>query len=176
MSYYKAIGKLVDESGMPYILVESGLLAPGSLNGFIGGKNFNRCKRLHSLISAALQTLHFQAFLKTQDSTVSKQEIIEYLRLVDCDGGNVSSFINSLPLEIYELQLKYEKYSQLTLLGEHGPTAQFWMIYMRMMDVQRKVTRAVRMQDHRLYIEFLPQVIKVFFVFNHQNYARWLTR
>ena len=76
MSYYKAIGKLIDESGMPYILVESGLLAPGSLNGFIGGKNFNRCKRLHLLISAALHTLHFQVFLKTQESIVSKQEII----------------------------------------------------------------------------------------------------
>ena len=161
---------------MPYILVESGLLAPGSLNGFIGGKNYNRCKRLHLLISAALQTLHFEAFLKTQDSRVSKQEIIEYLRSINCDGGNVTSFIHSVPVEIDELQLNYAKYSQLTLLGEHGPTAQFWMIYIRMMDVQRKLTRAVRTQDHRLFIQIIPQVINVFFVFNHQNYARYLTR
>lgn len=54
MAYFKAVGKFIDECGLTYIMVESGLLASGSVNGFISGKHFNRCKRLHPLVSLGL--------------------------------------------------------------------------------------------------------------------------
>jgi hypothetical protein len=59
MCLFRAIGKLIDESGLPEMLTESGVLAPGSLNGFINCKNFKRCKRLHSMLALALEILHF---------------------------------------------------------------------------------------------------------------------
>ena len=75
LSYYKAIGKFITESGLPYILTESGFLTSGSLHSFMEGKHFNRCKRIHYLISAALETLHFQAFLDSLDEKYTKDEI-----------------------------------------------------------------------------------------------------
>ena len=60
LSYYKAIRKFISESGMPYILVESGHLAAESLSGFLEGKNYNQCKRIHDLAAVSLQTLHFR--------------------------------------------------------------------------------------------------------------------
>ena len=39
------------------------MLAPGSLNGFLTGKHFNRCKRLHPILGLALEIKHFKAFL-----------------------------------------------------------------------------------------------------------------
>jgi hypothetical protein len=50
---YKALRKFIYECGMPYILVESGFLESGSLSGFLEGKNYNRCKRIHELTAIA---------------------------------------------------------------------------------------------------------------------------
>jgi len=61
MAYFKAIGKYIDSSGLMEILVEA--LAGGSANSFLDSKHFNRCKRLHPLLSGALQVLHFEEYL-----------------------------------------------------------------------------------------------------------------
>lgn len=47
LAFFKAIGKFISDCGLSSIIVESGLLANGSVNVFINGKHFNRCKRLH---------------------------------------------------------------------------------------------------------------------------------
>ena len=43
------------------------VLASGSLNGYLSGKHFNRCKRLHPILALAFEILHFLAFLKTYE-------------------------------------------------------------------------------------------------------------
>ncbi|OXU16633.1 hypothetical protein TSAR_013301 [Trichomalopsis sarcophagae] len=78
MAYFKAIGKFIDECGLTQIMIQSDLLASGSLNGFISGKHFNRCKRLHGIVSLALQILHFKEFLKTREITIG--EPVNYSR------------------------------------------------------------------------------------------------
>ena len=40
MSFFKALGKFIEDSGGPYILTETGALAPGSLLGFLNGKHY----------------------------------------------------------------------------------------------------------------------------------------
>ena len=42
---------------------ENLVLAAGSTNGFIKGKNYNRCERIHKLLSLAFGNLHFQSNL-----------------------------------------------------------------------------------------------------------------
>ena len=65
LSYFKAIGKFIEESGGPFVLTETGILASGSLRGFITGKHYTRCKRIHPLFAAALESLHFNQFYST---------------------------------------------------------------------------------------------------------------
>ena len=38
-------------------------LAPGSLNGLKLGEYYNRCRHLHPMLAAAMESLHFRAFL-----------------------------------------------------------------------------------------------------------------
>ena len=64
MAYFASLGHFLDESGGPNILVDTGVLAVGSLRGFSAGKHFNHCKRLHPMLATALQMLHFQSFLQ----------------------------------------------------------------------------------------------------------------
>ena len=65
MALFKAIGKIISDSGGPDMLTDTDVLAPGSLNGFLSGRHFNRCKRLHPIFALAFEILHFKAFLKT---------------------------------------------------------------------------------------------------------------
>ena len=53
MSFFKAVGKYIAESGGPHMLIESHVLAEGSLNVFLNGKAFERCRRIHVLFAAA---------------------------------------------------------------------------------------------------------------------------
>ncbi len=50
LSFFKAVGKFIAESGAPYALTESGVLAAGALNGFLLGTNYSRCNRIHPLL------------------------------------------------------------------------------------------------------------------------------
>ena len=44
MAYFASLVHFIDESGGPHLLVDTEVLALGSLRGFIAGKHFNRCK------------------------------------------------------------------------------------------------------------------------------------
>lgn len=44
MAFFKSIGKYIDSSGITNVLVDSPVLAEGSVNGFLAGKHFNRSK------------------------------------------------------------------------------------------------------------------------------------
>lgn len=55
------------------IAVESGIIANGSVDSFINGKNFNKCKRHHPLMVLALEILHFRSFVEQKETT---QEVI----------------------------------------------------------------------------------------------------
>jgi len=63
MCLFRAIGRFLAESGGPVMLTDSGVLAPGSLRGFIECYNYNRCKRLHQMLALAFEILLFRQFM-----------------------------------------------------------------------------------------------------------------
>lgn len=81
MAYFKAVGKVISDCGLSNVKVESSLLANGSVNGFLDGKHFNRCKRLHPLITLGLEILHFESFLQHDNITLTDDMIEEVKRL-----------------------------------------------------------------------------------------------
>ncbi len=44
LAYFATLGYLIDCSGGSEILTEADVLAPGSVNGFLKGNHYNRCK------------------------------------------------------------------------------------------------------------------------------------
>ena len=77
LAYFNAIGKYIAESGGPFILTGSEVLASGSLNGFIKGKHYNRCKRLHMLFVAALKLLHLEEFVSSDGDNIMEMQIVK---------------------------------------------------------------------------------------------------
>ena len=50
------------------ILIESDIVAPGSVAGVLSGKHYNRSLRAHKIMYEGLMRLLFQSFLRTQSS------------------------------------------------------------------------------------------------------------
>lgn len=169
MAYFKAVGKIIIDCGLSNIMVQSNLLAAGSVNGFLEGKHFNRCKRLHPLMGLGLQVLHFKSFLEFKNIAVTDDMLQEITRL---QTAPISSFkIENEELE--ELLDDYNIYKQQTLNGEFGKTPQFYMMYINLVHYYLSLSRSIRSGDFELFKYVLPKMTNLFFICNQQNYARW---
>jgi hypothetical protein len=54
-------------------MIESEIVAPGSVKGVLSGKHCNRSVRVHKLIYDAMQRMRFKAFKKSLASSASNQ-------------------------------------------------------------------------------------------------------
>ena len=123
MAFFKAIGKLIAESGGTAVLTETEVIATGSLNGLISGKHFNRCKRIHPLLALAFEILHFKAFLQTCDFEEEVQNLMSQLP-TNMNQASNQDLDQVMETEIFRTCLtQYEEYKQATLSGVHGATA-----------------------------------------------------
>ena len=67
LAFFGAVGTFINESGIEYILPEADILAEGSMVGFIKGKFYNRCTRIHQLLANVLEKKVYNRFLKDLD-------------------------------------------------------------------------------------------------------------
>ena len=80
-----------------------------SLSGFITGKHYNRCKKLHTLLSLSLQILHWRQFLNTIEMDVSESTgIHRALKEIPSSRLAVNEVLRNA--EIKWLLGKYEEY------------------------------------------------------------------
>lgn len=174
MAFFHALGKLIEDSGFNKIMVESDLLASGSVGGFILGKHYNRCKRLHPVMFTSLHKLLLERFFEEKKKTVTdetKKFLIEYQNtrsrhLPKCPNDE----------EIFEILVEYLNFEKDVRNGKYGKTAQFYTVYLRYMEYWFLLCRSVRMGDFKLLRYSIIKISTIFFALNQQNYARWLTK
>lgn len=172
MSHFKAVGKFIDGCGLTDIMVESELLAGGSVNGFITGKHFNRCKRLHPLVSLGLRILFLENFLKRREIQLT-HDVIQVVQ--EFQSKKLTDTFFSDNRELNKILTEYAEHEQKILTGDFGKTAQFYAMYITFIDHHLTFSRSIRTGDFELYKFIIPKLINLFFTFNHVNYARWLT-
>ena len=170
MSFFKALGKYIEYSGGPSMLTETNVLAPGSLNGFLTGKVFNRCKRLHPLLALAFEMLHFLKFLEAYTNRDELSDLFGHFH----DYADWNQFTS---MGVFKDCIeKYSEFTEETKSGKHGATAQYWMMYVEYVHAYHTLERAVRTNNIDLYTRALTPVIGLFFMVGHINYARWMSK
>lgn len=167
LSYYKIIGKYIEDSGIPALMISCGLIADGSMNSFISGKHYNRCKRLHAVGALSFKCLHFKQFLR-QNNDFNMDEVRSILESELNTEQNLKDLNNLLQ--------RYQHFCEQTMNGAFGKTAQFAYTYIYMVDMLNLFERSIRTSDIELFIYAVFEMNGLFFVFNHQNYARWLVK
>ena len=171
MAFFRAIGKYIEDSGEAYILGEAGVIAEGSLNGYINGTHFNRCKRLHTLFATALESLYFAKFCRTRNIPENIQNELKQM----CIQGTALE-IRSISGELKSLVDEYHVFSQETGDGAHGKTAQYWYGYINLIKMYLRLSRRIHTGDHSLFVHCIWKMAGIFFTFNQPNYSRWLLR
>ena len=168
LSFFSSLGKFIEGSGGPYILSECDIVAMGSMNKFLKGKMYNRCRRGNMILAVSMEGLHFERFLN-ENYFDDKEAILEELEAyANTDQKNISekmkSFIDN-----------YEEFQQQTLSGLHGKTARYWMIYIYYHKLYLLLHHAMKINDVKLFGYVLLQICPIFFMTNHHNYSRWMT-
>lgn len=125
IAFFKAIGKLIEVTGGPAMRTETDVLATGSMNGLLSGKQFNQCNRLHPILGLALEILHLQVFLESFD------ERDELKGMTDKLGQTRSDDVEELMATEVFIQCvsSYVNYTEKTRSGAHDVTSQFWIMY-----------------------------------------------
>lgn len=167
MAFFAVIGRIISNSGFEEVLFQAGHCNSGSINGVITGKHYNRCWLVHESFSEALERLFLIRFLTTIPDTVvtfaqssSSSAMIQEI-LAD---ENASSYIQS-----------YETYKKRCLKGDFGKTPQFWMMYMNLIDRQRKLHYAIKNNDFSLRLLVWKESLPLCFATNRVHYARYGT-
>lgn len=73
-NFMSSIGKMFGDAGLRDLAVESGVIAEGSINKVLDGKQYNRAVRLHKLMFEALMRVAWRGFC-TQFRKGTEQEV-----------------------------------------------------------------------------------------------------
>jgi hypothetical protein len=178
-AYLKIIGKKMAGSGFSDLLLESGLIGSGSIQGVLSGKHYDRAMHCHKVLLESLERLLLEQFLITRNEQMVFDSLPETSKLLlerfvqapsndrlneMLEDPNISTYIN-----------EYSEYRQSVSDGKLGKTAQFWMAYMNHIWLLLALIRSVKTNDFELYAECLHLLPDMFFSFNGHNYARYLS-
>lgn len=169
MAYFKAVGKYIDNCGLTNIMVDCEMIANGSVNGYLIGKHFNRCKSFHPIVSLALQILHFQSFVNEKNVKI-RDNVKKYLEDLKKNKSVTPAVLDNKVLILFE---EYEKYKQQTM---NSKTAQYYIVYINLIDYYFMLNTNIRTGNFELFKYILPKITNLFFLFNRPNYARYLVK
>ena len=125
-AFFSMLGKYLAESGGPHILNETHVIEKGSLKSFLSGKSYNRCKRSHQLLEAAMEILHVQAFVDQYDGDRFKTVVSNELHTIHTEKNLPEHIAGEEFDEVFE---KFKQYSKNTSEEVRRKTAQFWFGY-----------------------------------------------
>lgn len=172
MAYFYAIGKFIENCGLTNLLVNAELIASGFVAGLIGGKHYNRCKRIFTICVVVLKTLLIDRYVieyELDDMKNLKQYLLNFYSTTNKTTDPIIDNVSAL----YILE-DFQKFEDCKCGGEYGLTAQFYTIFLRLMEYYFMLSRSIRTGDYNLYLNVLPFINNVFFSMNLFNYARWL--
>lgn len=170
MTFLACIGKRFEQSGLEDILIESSVIAHGSMKGVMSGHMYNRSVRAHKLLYESLARLQVAEFIDSCaiDSQSTISDAINTL-VTDFLVNPDSQIQVGLPHSVVE---QFSKYVQSRCLSD--PTYKFWNSYLGMVSILLSFLRATRTGDFQLHIESLRQMLPWFFACDRFNYARYV--
>lgn len=168
------IGKRFGDAGLRDVMLESGIIGSGSVNGVLDGRHYNRAMRIHKVIMEAvlrLRWVSFRTWLTEQDVHDSNDQrlasTIDVLREV-LVAENLEQLVESDSFcYIYSL---YSNFCQ----SLEAPMATFWNSYIDMVALILHFIRSTRLGNWSLHVACIRDMIPWMFAYDRTNYARYL--
>ena len=174
------LGKPFGDGGLTDILIESQIVAEGSISGVIDGKHYNRGVRAHKYLYEALMRLAWAGFMRRLESSDPNHRIAvaSFLHQMDTLANNLKgeSFGQLLKCPVL-LQVMTMWREFLNHLREsNGELSAFWMSYVDMVEgIVLGLLRASREGDWDLHLHSIRMMIPWCFAYDKVNYSRYWT-
>ena len=169
MCFCAVIGKRFRDAGLLDILVESHVVASGSINAVFDGRHYNRALMAHKVVHEALERLRFRAFLihvgdKRKDIETMLRQAIEF---------PANAFHNLVSgQDMSELFAEYQQF--ISAKGEENKTFGFWNSYLEMVHLLLAYIRAIRTSDWDAHLKSVGQLLPWVTAYDRTFYARYL--
>ena len=172
------IGKLFGDAGLRDLAVESGVIAEGSVDKALDGKQYNRGVRLHKLTYEALMRLAWKGFIEWMEINhiPDLPHLDETLRLVmDLHDDSCFTTLESSRNDGSCQRILHLLRCYLDILrNDSGHLATFWMMYVDMVEILLGLIRADREGDWHLHLACIRDMIPWCFAMDKTNYSRYL--
>ena len=155
MSFLSVIGKRFAHSGLEDILIEAGVIAPGSVKTMMTGHMYNRAVRCHKLMYEALGRMQMDQFLESHNVDLS---------FYDKESATLDKE------KLASIHEQFQKYRELQ--SQQSSLYSFWCSYMKMVEILLNFIRATRTADWCLHLASLKMMLPWFFAYDRTNYAR----
>ena len=165
------IGKRFQDSGFQDILVESEIVATGSLNGVMSGHHYNRSIRAHKLMFEALQRLRWKAFLNNINPD-KQADIMKVAMLLNKTGPSEKFKDELTNVSVSDVLDSYASFVEKE--RQSNPTFDFWSSYIDLVETLLLYVRATREGIWELHLSSLHSMLPWFFAYDRVNYARYL--
>ena len=172
-AYFNAIGKVVEGSGFEEIVLEAGICASGSLNGVLTGKHYNRALMVHTTFLESLERLLWGKFLREKNACEKWNNVKKTLNDLQIDQHSIEVY--SKDNDILMMCNDFENERSKIRKGSKGMTPQFWVQYADRVWNVLNLIKALKENNFLLYRDTLKSMLPLFFMMDHQNYARYLS-
>ena len=151
-------------------MIESEIIAPGSVKGVLTGKHYNRSIRVHKVIYEALKRLRWEEFEKSL-TTAEKATLDSVGVNFKADSNLCNFWENCCSTNVIDIKRMFNQF--VTDRGEENPLFAFWSKYIDMVQLLLLQIRATRTTDWRLHLSSLRAMIPWFFATDRVNYSRY---
>ena len=151
-------------------MIESEIIAPGSVKGVLTGKHYNRSIRVHKIIYEALERLRWKAFEKSL--TTAEKATLDSVGVNLKADSNLDNFWNDCSsTNVIDIKRMFDQF--VTQRSDVNPLFAFWSKYIDMVQLLLLQIRATRTTDWRLHLSSLRAMISWFFATDRVNYSRY---
>ena len=151
-------------------MIESEIIASGSLKGVLSGKHYNRAMRVHKLLFEAMERLRLEAFAKSL--TTEEKSKLDWLDVILMEDSSLDKFLeNCARNSVNEVKEMYDKF--VNERSKVNALFAFWSKYIEMVQLLLLYIRATRTTDWSLHLSSLRSMIPWFFATDCVNYSRY---
>ena len=177
MMYLGIIGKRFKDAGLRDILIQSEVIAEGSVDRALTGKMYNRSVRSYKLVYEALMQMLIEKMQFEMKDDLEKNNTIDHV------AAKISIFSASPSQERYEDLLDdidIQRYNsifidyRMNLEHTGSELCKFWLTFLDMVNLLLNTLYATRTGHWNLLLECLREIAMYAFAYDNYNYARYL--
>lgn len=163
MMFMHILSKRFSDAGLRDVLIQSGVIAEGSVDKALSGKMYNRGVRMYKIMYEAVMR-------RVLDSIPTTKEEDDWIEAnLDIENLNFDTAWDS---EI--MRKKYNDFLDTREKLEAGePLQQFWMSFLEMVELLLNTIYSIRAGDWELLLECIRNILPYTFAYDNINYARY---